>query len=56
MAGHEESGGQTIEENGKMYKMFYGMSSEYAHQDNIMVAWQNTAAVKENRKSHIRGQ
>ena len=30
MAGHEESGGQTIEENGKMYKMFYGMSSEYA--------------------------
>lgn len=30
MAGHEESGGQTIEENGKLYKMFYGMSSEYA--------------------------
>jgi len=30
MAGHEESGGKTIEENGKMYKMFYGMSSEYA--------------------------
>ena len=30
MAGHEESGGQTIEENGKMDKMFYGMSSEYA--------------------------
>jgi GMP reductase len=30
MAGHEESGGETIEENGKKYKMFYGMSSEYA--------------------------
>lgn len=30
MAGHEESGGETIEENGKLYKMFYGMSSEYA--------------------------
>ena len=28
MAGHEESGGKTIEENGSM--MFYGMSSEYA--------------------------
>lgn len=30
MAGHEESAGETIEENGKKYKMFYGMSSEYA--------------------------
>lgn len=30
MAGHEESGGETVEENGKKYKMFYGMSSEYA--------------------------
>ena len=30
MAGHEESGGETIEENGKRYKLFYGMSSEHA--------------------------
>jgi GMP reductase len=30
MAGHEESGGETVEENGKKYKMFYGMSSELA--------------------------
>ena len=30
MAGHDESSGEVIEENGKMYKMFYGMSSEYA--------------------------
>jgi len=30
MAGHTESGGDIIEENGVMYKMFYGMSSEYA--------------------------
>lgn len=30
LAGHEESGGETITENGKMYKIFYGMSSETA--------------------------
>jgi len=30
MAGHEESGGETVEDNGKKYKMFYGMSSELA--------------------------
>ncbi len=30
MAGHTESGGELIEDNGKQYKMFYGMSSEYA--------------------------
>ena len=30
MAGHEESGGETVEENGKKYKLFYGMSSEHA--------------------------
>lgn len=30
IAGHDESGGDTITENGKTYKMFYGMSSEYA--------------------------
>ena len=30
MAGHDESDGELIEENGKKYKMFYGMSSEYA--------------------------
>tara|TARA_R100001509_G_scaffold69006_1_gene38284 strand:- start:514 stop:1536 length:1023 start_codon:yes stop_codon:yes gene_type:complete len=30
LAGHEESGGETITENGKMYKVFYGMSSDTA--------------------------
>lgn len=30
LAGHQESGGETITENGKMYKVFYGMSSETA--------------------------
>jgi GMP reductase len=29
-AGHYESGGNLIEENGKLYKIFYGMSSETA--------------------------
>ena len=29
-AGHEESGGETIVEDGKMYKQYYGMSSETA--------------------------
>ncbi|MCL4152020.1 UNVERIFIED_CONTAM: hypothetical protein GTU68_046706 [Idotea baltica] len=30
LAGHTESGGEVIEENGKTYKRFYGMSSETA--------------------------
>ena len=29
-AGHDESGGKIIEENGKKYKVFYGMSSDTA--------------------------
>mmetsp|Transcript_29201 Transcript_29201/g.113326 ORF Transcript_29201/g.113326 Transcript_29201/m.113326 type:complete len:122 (-) Transcript_29201:412-777(-) len=30
LAGHDESGGEVIEENGRIYKLFYGMSSETA--------------------------
>lgn len=30
LAGHDESGGEIIETNGKKYKEFYGMSSEHA--------------------------
>ena len=30
LAGHDESEGEFIIENGKKYKLFYGMSSEYA--------------------------
>jgi len=30
LAGHDESGGEMIEENGKKYKLFYGMSSKTA--------------------------
>ena len=29
-AGHEESGGELIEKDGKKYKQFYGMSSDTA--------------------------
>ena len=30
LAGHEESGGELVEENGEKFKLFYGMSSETA--------------------------
>ncbi|QCE35259.1 GMP reductase [Acetobacteraceae bacterium] len=30
LAGHEESGGEIVEENGKKYRLFYGMSSATA--------------------------
>ena len=30
LAGHDQSGGETIERNGKKFKMFYGMSSATA--------------------------
>ena len=30
LAGHDESGGQLVEENGKQFRLFYGMSSETA--------------------------
>ena len=30
LAGHEESGGELVEKDGKKYKLFYGMSSETA--------------------------
>jgi GMP reductase len=29
-AGHDESGGEVVEKDGKKYKLFYGMSSEHA--------------------------
>ena len=30
LSGHDESGGENIEKEGKKFKLFYGMSSEYA--------------------------
>lgn len=35
LAGHDESGGELIEKNGKQFKQFYGMSSETAMQKHI---------------------
>ena len=35
LAGHAESGGELIEENGKKYKQFYGMSSETAMKKHV---------------------
>jgi GMP reductase len=34
-SGHEESGGQIVEENGMKYKLFYGMSSETAMKKHV---------------------
>lgn len=30
LAGHDQSGGDIIERDGKLYKLFYGMSSDTA--------------------------
>ncbi len=35
LAGHNESGGNTIEKNGKTYRQFYGMSSETAMEKHV---------------------
>ncbi|KJD33035.1 guanosine 5'-monophosphate oxidoreductase [Tamlana nanhaiensis] len=35
LAGHDESGGQIIEKNGKTYKQFYGMSSSTAMEKHV---------------------
>ncbi|AWV99084.1 GMP reductase [Arcticibacterium luteifluviistationis] len=35
LSGHEESGGELIEENGKAYKRFYGMSSALAMNKHV---------------------
>ena len=38
LAGHDQSGGEIIEQNGKKYKLFYGMSSATAmkkHQGGV---------------------
>lgn len=37
-AGHEECGGDTIEKNGKKYKLFYGMASSTAMKKHAGVA------------------
>lgn len=45
LAGHEESGGTVVEENGEKFMLFYGMSSESA-MTVTWVALQNTVRQK----------
>jgi hypothetical protein len=47
-AGHDESGGEMIEENGKKYRLFYGMSSKQLW-INIPEELQNIVLQKEKR-------
>jgi GMP reductase len=35
LAGHDESGGETIERNGQQYRQFYGMSSATAMKKHV---------------------
>ncbi len=35
LAGHEESGGRIVEENGEKFMLFYGMSSESAMKRHV---------------------
>ena len=35
LAGHDESGGEKIERDGKLYKLFYGMSSSTAMEKHV---------------------
>ena len=38
-AGHDQSGGELIEKDGKKYKLFYGMSSSTAMEVSLRVLW-----------------
>ena len=38
-AGHDQSGGELIEKDGKKYKLFYGMSSSTAMEVSLRVIW-----------------
>ena len=41
-AGHDQSGGEVVEENGKKFKLFYGMSSATAMDvSNIICVFDN---------------
>ena len=46
LAGHDESGGETIEKDGRKYKLFYGMSSATAMK-------KHAGGVAEYRSVHI---
>ncbi|KAK3876736.1 hypothetical protein Pcinc_018494, partial [Petrolisthes cinctipes] len=48
LAGHDQSGGEVIERDGRKLKQFYGMSSATRHAEVLRRAWRSTGRVKES--------
>ena len=55
LAGHEESGGKVVEENGEKFMLFYGMSSESAMTRHVGGVAQYRAAEGKTVKLPLRG-
>ncbi len=55
LAGHEESGGKVIEENGEKFMLFYGMSSESAMNRHVGGVAEYRAAEGKTVKLPLRG-
>ena len=55
LAGHEESGGKIVEENGEKFMLFYGMSSESAMTRHVGGVAQYRAAEGKTVKLPLRG-
>lgn len=55
LAGHEESGGTVVEENGEKFMLFYGMSSESAMTRHVGGVAQYRAAEGKTVKLPLRG-
>lgn len=56
LAGHEESGGRIVEENGEKFMLFYGMSSESAMKRHVGGVAEYRAAEGKTVKLPLRGQ
>lgn len=55
LAGHEESGGRIVEENGEKFMLFYGMSSESAMKRHVGGVAEYRAAEGKTVKLPLRG-
>ncbi len=55
LAGHEESGGRIVEENGEKFMLFYGMSSESAMKRHVGCVAEYRAAEGKTVKLPLRG-
>jgi hypothetical protein len=55
LAGHEESGGTVVEENGEKFMLFYGMSSESAMTRHVGGVAKYRAAEGKTVKLPLRG-